>query len=74
MASDVWTSGSVATFSAALRSSAMYDAVYLYACPRCGSEGVVIGALDPGSILCDRCYPERLTLVEPLVTDNGEAS
>ena len=51
----------------------MYDAVYLYTCPRCGSEGVVIGALDPGSIVCDRCY-QRLTLVEQRVTDNGEAS
>jgi transcription elongation factor Elf1 len=52
----------------------MYDAVYLYTCPRCGSEGVVIGALDPRSVVCDRCYPDRLTLVEPRVSDNGEAS
>jgi transcription elongation factor Elf1 len=52
----------------------MYDAVYLYTCPRCGSEGVVIGAVDPGSVICDRCTPERLSLVEPRVAENGEDS
>ena len=52
----------------------MSDAMYFYTCPRCGSEAVVIGALDPASITCDRCSPKHLTLVEPSVTDNGEAS
>jgi len=52
----------------------MYDAVYFYTCPRCGSEAAVIGALDPCSIVCERCYTERPTLDEPSVTDSGEAS
>ena len=52
----------------------MHDAMYVYTCAWCGTEALVIGALDPASVMCDRCYPERPTLDEPNLTDNGQAS
>jgi DNA-directed RNA polymerase subunit RPC12/RpoP len=42
----------------------MHDAMYVYACSRCGTEALVIGAPDPAAVVCDYCYPKRLTFEE----------
>ncbi len=51
----------------------MYDTTYVYTCGFCGTKALVIGALDPASVMCDRCYPERLTLDEPNGPRDDEA-